>query len=349
VQPRLGWAKRSGDPGLSRLETASAQVVAGTAAGPGRLELTVKGERLDAGGMTADGAARFGAGPLALPPGPAPKSRTDAWTVLAGYAVDGAALRVGVTSFTGRSSTVSGEARWSPKPANDVQAEFALVRRPVMDSLLAYVGTDDPRVGVSWGQVSRSGGQAGLTVTGGDLGAYVVSAAYAYDGRHVRSNASAQLDIGGFAQLYNGGSTVLKGGLNLDLQAYRRNENAFTFGHGGYFSPQQFASLTAPLRFSRKSGAWRLEAQGSPGWEHYREGDAPVFPTVPAWQAALPADRSTIPGSRKRGLGVSGEARVEYAVGPRLLWSAEAGGDTFGAYRETHAGLRLRLRFAGDR
>ncbi|HKR89812.1 MAG TPA: cellulose synthase subunit BcsC-related outer membrane protein, partial [Phenylobacterium sp.] len=256
-------------------------------------------------------------------------------------------FRLGATSFKGRPTGFSGEARWSPKPANDVQAELALVRRPVMDSLLAYAGTEDPRAGVSWGQVSRSGAQGGLTLTRGDLGAYAVLAGYAYDGRRVRSNASAQLDVGGYAQLYRRGSTVLKGGLNLDLQAYRRNENAFTFGHGGYFSPQQFVSLTVPLRFSRKTGAWRIEAQVSPGWEHYREGDAPVFPTAPAWQAQLPAGQSTITGSRKQGLGVSGEARAEYSLGPRLLVGAEVGGDTFGAYRETHAALRLRLRFAG--
>jgi len=270
--------------------------------------------------------------------------------VQAEYGAGDLRFSAGATSFTGgRPTTVAGEARWSPRPANDLQAEFALVRRPVTDSLLSYAGMSDPRGGPSWGQVSRSGGQAGLTWTRGDVGAYGVLAAYGYDGRHVRSNASLQLDLGGFAQLYGRGSTLLKGGLNLDLQAYQRNENAFTLGHGGYFSPQQFVSLTAPLRLSRKSGSWRIEAQVAPGYERYREGDAPVFPTSAALQAALPASQSTFLGSRKRGLGISGEARAEYAVGPRLLVGAEVGGDTFGAYRETHAGLRLRLRFAGPR
>lgn len=352
LQPRLGWANRSGEAGLSRLETTSAALAGGVPVGRGRFEFTVQGERLDAGAMSAAGAARFGAGPLAPAAGPTPKTRVDGSTVEVAYAAGDLRLGLGLVDFANRPAEMSGELRWTPKLAGDLQAEVAVTRRPVTESLVAYAGTTDPRAQVgggaaAWGQVSRAGAQGGLTLTRRDLGAYAVLAAFAYDGRNVRANDSAQLDIGGYAHLLGRGATTLMGGLNLDLQAYRHNENAFTYGHGGYFSPQQFVSLTAPLHLRSTAGPWRLDARVSPGYARYREGDAPVFPTSPAWQARLRPDQSMVIGARKQGLGVSGEAKVEYALGPRLLIGAEFGGDTFGAYRESHAGLRVRLRFAG--
>jgi tetratricopeptide (TPR) repeat protein len=349
LQPAVGWAQRSGEAGLSRLTTTVAAVSALAPLGRGRIEGAVRFEQLDAGQMSATAAERFGVGPLAPATPVAAKTRTSGGRVELAYAADDLRLGLGVIHFADRPTQLSADVLWTPRLTNDLRADFAVWRRPVTESLLAYAGTSDPRAGVSWGQVSRSGAHAGLTLSHKDKGVYGLIAADSYEGRNLRANASAQLDVGGYARLLEHGATSLTGGLNVDVQAYRRNENAFTFGHGGYFSPQQFVSVTAPLHLVSRSGNWRVDARIAPGYSRYAEGDTPVFPTVPSWQVALPPERSVITGARKSGFGASGEALVEYAFSPRLLVRAQAGGDTFGAYRETHAWLSLRLRFGAAR
>ena len=197
--------------------------------------------------------------------------------------------------------------------------------------------------------MARTGGGAALTLIRADAGVYADLAAYGYDGRSVRGNRSAKLDLGGYARVAGRGEQRLTAGLNLDVQAFARNENAFIFGHGGYFSPQQFVSLAVPLRYVDRRGAWRFDLQASPGWQAYREGDVAVFPTDARRQGALPSAARVLAGNSKRGIGVTGKAAVDYAMGPRLLFGGEAGANTFGAYKETYVGLHVRLRFDGRR
>jgi hypothetical protein len=63
----------------------------------------------------------------------------------------------------------------------------------------------------------------------------------------------------------------------------------------------------------------------------------------------LPAPQATLFGGRRQGFGGSGAAVIEYSIAPGVTLGAEAGADSFGAYRETHAAIRLRARFDGPR
>jgi thioredoxin-like negative regulator of GroEL len=349
LEPRFGWAHRTGDPGLGRLTTMTGALGGGIRLGPGRLELSARGERLDAGAMTAASAQRFGVGPLTPGAPSLAKTAVSGASLEAAYQLQDLRAALGAFGFSGRPAGVMGELRWTPQVTSDLKADIGVARRPVTETLLAYAGTRDPRGGPSWGQVSRTGGHAGLTLTRSDAGAYAQLAAASYDGHNVRGNASVQLDVGGFARLLTHGQNQLTGGLNLDVQAYRHNEDAFTFGHGGYFSPQSFVAVSLPLRFTTKAGRWHVDARVSPGYQSYREGDTAVFPTAGALQAALPPGEAVFAGSHSKGFGGSAQAVVEYALGRGVTLGAEAGADTFGAYRETHALIRLRARFDGGK
>jgi tetratricopeptide (TPR) repeat protein len=349
LKVRVAGSEHTGDRGLSRLDRRSVELAAVTPLGRGRLEIAAGVERLDAGAARPGAAARFGAGPLAPASGAPGRTEVKGARLVASYTTGALSTEAEIMAFRGRPAAFAGAVRWSPRLTSDLQGDFAFERRPVTDSLTAFAGAEDPRAGLSWGQVSRTGARAGLTLTHADRGIYGVVAAHAYDGRRVRGNASAQLDVGGFARLAGKGETQLTGGLNLDLQTYRRNENIFTYGHGGYFSPQRFASLTAPLRFKAHPGRWQVQAELAPGVQSFREGGAPVFPTAPGLQTQLPPDRQRLDGSHKRGLGVSGEASVGYELTPAVLVGFDAGADTFGAYHERHATLRLRVRYGQPR
>jgi tetratricopeptide (TPR) repeat protein len=345
VEARGGAAGHSGDEGLSRLRTQSAALSAWTPVGDGRLGVTLETEHLNAGRPSAAAAGRYGLGPLAA--GAPAAARTDVATALVTYERGDLRLEAGVATPRGGASQAVGEVRWTPRLGRQAQGEFAVLRRPVTDSLTSQAGGHDSRGGPTWGQVAKTGARAAVAVSHGRGGVYATLGAYAFDGRHVRGNASVQADLGGYATLVERGSTTVTAGVNLDLQAFRRNENLFTFGHGGYFSPQQFASLSVPVRLQTRSGPWRLDAQAAPGVQHYREGDAPTFPTAPALQARQALDQAVVRGSRGKGFGVSGEASLDHDLGPHGRIGLTGGGDTFGAYKEGHVGVRLRVRFGG--
>lgn len=62
------------------------------------------------------------------------------------------------------------------------------------------------------------------------------------------------------------------------------NLRHFTFGHGGYFSPQAFASVAFPLRLQQSEGDLTYKANVGLGLVWFREDDAPYYPTDPARQ-----------------------------------------------------------------
>src|SRR5207302_460611 len=61
---------------------------------------------------------------------------------------------------------------------------------------------------------------------------------------------------------------------------FENNERFFTFGHGGYFSPQRFFHGAAVLRWQR-SGTLRWESAAEPGYDWYQEAHDLVFPRSP--------------------------------------------------------------------
>ena len=75
--------------------------------------------------------------------------------------------------------------------------------------------------------------------------------------------------------------------MNLGYQHHRRNLSGYTWGHGGYFSPQHLLSLTVPVNWIGRSGRLSWGLQGAAGLQTSREDTAPYFPTDAAAQSAL--------------------------------------------------------------
>ncbi|MFX9638751.1 cellulose synthase subunit BcsC-related outer membrane protein, partial [Acinetobacter baumannii] len=78
-------------------------------------------------------------------------------------------------------------------------------------------------------------------------------------------------------------------GLNINYQTYGNNQNFFTWGNGGYFSPQTFLSLGFPVNYTYESP--RLDVKGSftPGFQSFSQDRANLYPTDDAAQAQLDA------------------------------------------------------------
>lgn len=366
------FRQRSGEAGLSELgEVAGVASFSTSVLGRGRLAFEIAPVAIDGGTASSDARQRFGANPIPtavaildqeepVPPGgtpiidegdvPDPGPQTGSGAALAvRYTYGDLTADVGSTPIGFSSVQAAGGVTWTPALGPSARAKLKIEHRPVTDSVTSYAATVDPVTGKEWGQVMRSTLGGGLSYDNRTTGLYVDVAANRYDGRHVADNDSWEMNIGGYIRPYQSPTAEFQIGANLNHQAYDNNQNLFTLGHGGYFSPQQFTSVSLPIKMRMDRETWSFELRAAPGYQTYREDATDVFPLDPDLQATLaalaagsPLIKTKFPARSESGFGMAGSALAEY----RMNWATTVGGavsfDTFGDYDEAKARLYLK-------
>lgn len=351
---------RSGEAGLSQLNELKAQASISTPLiGSGRLALVVEPVTLDAGAASADSLARFGANPILaadavfgeydpqlIDPGAQTASGAG---VSVSYTSGTFALDLGVTPLGfGRSDAVGG-VRWTPQLAEGLEARLWAERRAVTDSLAAYAGAKDPVTGQVWGAVRRTGAGVGFAYEQDIAGVYADVAANRYEGLLTADNESYHVNVGAYVRPYASDETQVQIGVNLNHQAFDNNQNRFSLGHGGYFSPQQFTSVALPISLRSARDPWRLEVALTPGYETYREDSVAYFPDDPALQGQMAfyagetrEVSAFYPSRSQSGFGFSAAAKLEYDLSAAAVLGLETGFSGFGDYDETRASVYLK-------
>ncbi len=150
---------------------------------------------------------------------------------------------------------------------------------PVEESILSYVGLEDPYGEVEWGRVVRSGVEGGFNLT--PYKSYWLSLKAGFDyywGKNLWENYAIHGDLAF-------GRTIITeyGDLSLGIYAtakhFNRNSGFYTFGHGGYFSPEFFFNTGPTIKFQTK--AWEtfwIETQLSAGFMSFQLDSSPHFP-----------------------------------------------------------------------
>jgi Flp pilus assembly protein TadD len=359
VQASADFRGRSGEPGLSRLDEISAKAAVTTPVfGVGQLTASVSPTALTAGTAGPDSRRRFGSG--AIPdaqggavPAPGPQTASGA-AVSLGYSIGGFAADVGTTPMGFGHTRAVGGVSYEQKLGAGVKARAFAERRAVTDSLTSYAGAKDPVSGAIWGEVMRETAGASLSYDTRAAGAYADGSASRYNGRGVPRNSSYAVNVGGYVRPYRTDSSRLQVGVNLNHQHYANDQNFFSLGHGGYFSPQQFTSVSLPVNFQTQRGRWKMELEAAPGYQTYTQDGAPYFPFNPALQSRLAglakAGVETIyPASAHSGFGGSGKGVVAYQIAPGATMGGEAGVNTFGGYNEAKLRLFLHVAIGGPR
>ncbi|WP_162580875.1 cellulose biosynthesis protein BcsC [Variovorax sp. PBS-H4] len=342
------YRHRRGEAGLGRLTDVQTPVEARIPYGEGRITLGVTPTVLQAGTLSPDpgSAARFGNGAPAAalqaagavaPPG-AQTERGVGMRV--GYEGPNFSASLGTTPIGFTRTNVIGELGYRAQFTDTLALKAELSRRPVTDSLLSFAGTRDPRTGAEWGGVVATGGRLDLARDAGTHGFYGYGAAHALTGRNVASNTRHELGGGVYVPVLRGEDASLTVGMNLGFISYDKNLSHFTFGEGGYFSPQRYASLTFPLDWRGRDGrlSWRLSA--SIGRQSFREDPSPG--AAANGFAGLPA----IP-SRRSGFAYDVAAVLEYQLGPQLYLGGALGFNNARDYRQVTGNAYLRYVFGG--
>jgi tetratricopeptide (TPR) repeat protein len=366
AEMKLGYRERSGETGLSELRELSGTATLSTGVAGGRIAVSASPVVIDSGRPTGSALARFGRNATpeaqgivdALPSAlvQADTQHASGVAVSASYDSPGMRVEVGATPIGFENTEVTWGFTAKPKLSRTVTAQGWAKREAVTDSVVAYAGTRDPVTGERWGQVMRTGGGASLSWDSEGTGVYADVSGYRYTGENVRQNRGYQANAGGYLPLYRDGHSTLTGGLNLNWQAFDNNQNYFTYGHGGYFSPQSFLSMSLPIRYAYNSTRWEGRLGVAPGYQSFEQDRSPIYPTDPTAQAALDAlkaqdtdVRSYYDSLSNTGFAFSADGSLFYRLNPNTRIGASASANTFGTYDDYRSTFELRQSLGGSK
>ena len=358
----VAFGTRSGEAGLSNLDSVSASASASTAFAGGRISVTAAPTVIDSGSPSLSGTARFGTNATAealaiVAQQPARLTAVDTQyesgvALSLGYVSETVQADVGSTPLGFLETDIQGGLSWRPRLGDHGVMRLFVERRPVQESILSYAGAVDPVTGRTWGGVMRSGGGVGFSYDRNGTGVYADAAYRAYRGLRVAQNNGVEVNLGGYGRVYDSGGLQVTAGAAVNYQAFDENLGYFTLGHGGYFSPQSFVSLSLPIRADWRGGAWRISAQATPGVQSYHQDSADVYPTRPALQAQLDALKAQNPDVRasydsasSSGLAFAGKAEAWYDLSSSTAIGGDLSMTTFGDFDEYMMTLRLKQTF----
>lgn len=349
----LSVRSNNSESGLGKLTAVEAPLEIALPVGDDRLAVRVTPVSLDAGKVATGAADRFGGGPVASAAGGDPGRQKASGTGIAvAYSQPSSGLKAdaGTTPLGFREATVVGGASLERPLGDSENARYTLSasRRAVIDSLTSFAGSRDARTGQEWGGVTANGIRGQLSYDDGNVGAYAYASWFRLLGNKVEDNDRAEFGGGTYRYLINASDAQLTLGLSLTALGYANNQNFFTYGHGGYFSPQRFFALGVPLIWSQRGDRWTYQLRGTLGLQHFQQDAADYYPTDAAAQAAASqvlGSAARYAGQSKTGLGYSLAAAGEYRLNPDFHLGGELGLDNARDYRQVNGNLYLRYYF----
>jgi len=154
-----------------------------------------------------------------------------------------------------------------------------LSRRPMTNSLLSQAGAVDPRSGIAWGGVTANGVTFSLGYDqGGRNGMWSNWSWHRLTGRNVMDNDRARAMAGWYHKLVQRPGLRVDVGLTGMYWRYARDLGGYSLGQGGYYSPQQYASLSVPASLAWRNDDWSLRVDASLSVSRARSRSISRFP-----------------------------------------------------------------------
>lgn len=214
-----------------------------------------------------------------------------------------------------------GGAQWK-KSIGDSTLRLELSRRMMVGSALSTTGAIDPLSGQTWGAAKRNGVSAVYYSPLTDKLDFVgIGKANHITGKHIPSNNELSLQGILSQTIYKTPIHRVEIGSSLYLWSFSRNLRYYTYGQGGYYSPQSFASLSLPLTWTGKLNTWAWRVQAKVGISRSHEDASNLYPLDPQLVAAAAALGNTVEETGGSGGGISRGLRIglEHQLMPELV------------------------------
>lgn len=220
-----------------------------------------------------------------------------------------------------------------------INAEF--YSRSIRESMLSYVGLQDPYQNRQWGRVQETGGS--LTVFQGFMEDYTFFAKASYgeitgvntmgnDHLAIVASLSRLIEYDGFEYITIGPS--------LSYETFSNNQNFFTYGHGGYFSPEYIIQGLIEAQFLTTEGLpWLVRGNVGAGGQQNRQGSSPFFPIGGG------SFDGTYPGTDSTTGIFLGSIEGAYLITPEFMVGAKLGYAVTADYNEGFASIYMRYFF----
>ncbi|MDD5180139.1 MAG: cellulose synthase subunit BcsC-related outer membrane protein [Gallionellaceae bacterium] len=243
-----------------------------------------------------------------------------------------------------------------------------VTRRSVVDSILSYAGQVDYAVdplgapgtgaqipGARWGGVTKNGAQASIYHPfGAGWAGYASLGAYVYQGTNVANNSMNQMSMSAIYEIEKTDYREIFISLRLTQMHFAQNQNVYTFGNGGYYSPQKYVSAALPFHIAGKTERLTYEANLTLSTSSVQE-DAPAwYPTNAALNTTalgLLGPRLGNPNNSWTG-SWNGDWTLEYKLTPQLTlgnkFQYEHSNKSTGGFQQMGNMVFVRYNFDGE-
>ena len=313
---------------------------------------------LDAGRAGADGQSPPLIGTIqAAGPGAAPRftnGRQAGLSPAVGYQSDSVVADIGSTPLGFLLPSIVGGIEWTPT-WHSADLAFGMARRAVTSSELSYAGLRDPITGTTWGGVVQTGPYAGFGIYREN---YDVSASVRLadiTGTRVPDNQFVGVRLSSSWKLFARPEMRTDAGVTVNYWNYQRNLSNYTFGSGGYYSPQSYVSVSTRIELAGTRAGWTYKARAAVSYSVSQVSSIAFYPDDAALQAAaarvpLPSGYSSpyFSGYHSTGVGLSAYAAAERRVTGGLVVGVMLDIDRTDFYHPTTIEIYLRHAFGSS-
>jgi predicted Zn-dependent protease len=243
-----------------------------------------------------------------------------------GYQTDSLSVDLGSTPLGFLLPNIVGGVEWTPT-WHSADITLGLARRAVTSSELSYAGLRDPISGTPWGGVVQTGPYAGVGIYRENYDVSAAVQASELTGTRVLDNQFLGARASTSWKFWSRADARADAGVTLTYWSFQHNLSNYTFGDGGYYSPQSYVSLATPIELDGDHAGWFYKLRASPSFTVSQIHESAFYPDDPALQAA--AQRSaTLPdgysspyysGYHSTGFGVAAYAAAERKVTAGLV------------------------------
>jgi len=247
-------------------------------------------------------------------------------------------------------ATFTGRAYW--KPGNG-PFTFNFSRDPVRDTQLSYSGLRDPggntlaAEGQVWGGVVANQGQVQFARGDAESGFYIGGGGQYLAGYTVETNTRVDGSGGAYWRLKTmpeyGNLSI---GANFFGMHYAHNEDAFTHGMGGYFSPQSYFLANVPFTWAAHYGTrWHYNILGSLGVQAFQENLTPLWPLAVDKSLETALSNAMLPAKTSVGPNYDLRTTASYQIGPHWFAGGFLSANNSRNYSSVNAGFSIHYMF----